>query len=229
MRIYCDHNAGTPLRPEVLGAMLPYLREPCGNASSVHALGARARAAVEAARAHVAALIGVQPAEIVFTSGGTESNNLAILGAVRMRERRTIVSTPIEHSSVREVIRGLRDDGYCVREAPVDGEGRAAAAAVAAQLDESVGLVSVGWANNEIGTIQPIEAIAAACRARGVRFHVDAGQAAGHRGVVCPSRRAVAPATRRWRSGARAPRRYRERRRNRRDGGGLPFGGGGAR
>src|SRR5437867_13074865 len=103
MTIYCDHNASTPLRPEVLDAMLPYLREQYGNASSVHALGARARDAVEAARAHVAALIGALPAEIVFTSGGTESNNLAIVGAARMTPRRSIVTTPIEHSSVREV------------------------------------------------------------------------------------------------------------------------------
>src|ERR1700675_4007584 len=109
--IYCDHNASTPLRPEVLDAMLPYLREQYGNASSVHALGARARAVVEAARDQVAALIGAQPAEIVFPSGGTESNNLAILGAVRMTPRRTLVTTPIEHSSVRAVLCGLDNDG----------------------------------------------------------------------------------------------------------------------
>jgi cysteine desulfurase len=177
--IYCDHNASTPLRPDALAAMLPYLREQYGNASSVHALGARARHAVETARAQVAALIGARPAEIVFTSGGTESNNLAILGAARMMRRRTLVTTPIEHSSVRQVIRGLRDEGYQVREIPVDADGRVGAAALAAQLDDDVGLVSVGWANNEIGTIQPIAEIAAVCRARGVRLHVDAVQAAG--------------------------------------------------
>jgi cysteine desulfurase len=179
MPIYCDHNASTPLRAEVLDAMLPYLREQFGNASSVHALGSRARCAVEAARAQVAALIGARPAEIVFTSGGTESNNLAIAGVLRRTQRRTIVTTPIEHSSVREVIRGLQEDGCGVREVPVDAMGRVTAAAVAAQLDDGVALVSVGWANNEIGTIQPIEDIAAVCRARDVLLHVDAVQAVG--------------------------------------------------
>ena len=179
MAIYCDHNASTPLRPEVLDAMLPYLREQYGNASSIHGLGARARDAVEEARGRVAALIGAQPAEIVFTSGGTESNNLAIAGAARITARRTIVTTMIEHASVREVIRGLQPDGAGVRELPVDAEGRVAAATVAAQLDDTVGLASIGWANNEIGTIQEIEAIAALCRARGVLMHVDAVQAAG--------------------------------------------------
>jgi cysteine desulfurase len=177
MPIYCDHNASTPLRPEALDAMLPYLREEYGNASSVHALGARARCAVEEARGHVAALVGAQPAEIVFTSGGSESNNLAIIGGVRAADRRTIVTTAIEHSSVRAAIRALQDDGYGVCELPVDSEGRVAAAA--AQLDEHAALVSVGWANNEIGTIQPIEAISAACRAHGALLHVDAVQAAG--------------------------------------------------
>jgi cysteine desulfurase len=177
--IYCDHNAATPLRPEALDAMLPYLREQYGNASSVHALGSRARAAVEEARVHVAALIGAQPAEIVFTSGGTESNNLAIAGGPRGPQRRTVVTTPIEHASVRAVLRGLQRDGARVRELPVDGEGRVTAAALATQLDDEVGLVSVGWANNEIGTIQPIEAIAGACRAHDALLHVDAVQAVG--------------------------------------------------
>jgi cysteine desulfurase len=177
--IYCDHNASTPLRPEALAAMLPYLREHYGNASSVHALGARARDAVETARQQVAALLGARPAEIVFTSGGTESNSLAILGALRMTRRRTVVTTPIEHSSVREVVRGLQDEGYRVREIPVDTAGRIDTAALAAQLDDDVGLASIGWANNEIGTIQPIAEISALCRARDVRLHVDAVQAVG--------------------------------------------------
>ena len=179
MVAYCDHNASTPLRPEVLDAMLPYLRAQYGNASSVHAFGARARDAVETARQHVAALIGAPSAEIVFTSGGTESNNLAIRGAVRAAPQRAIVSTPIEHASVREVVRGLRAEGYEVREVPVDGAGRVDPAALAMRLDDGVALVSIGWANNEIGTIQPIEAIAAVCGARGLRLHVDAVQAAG--------------------------------------------------
>jgi len=179
MVVYCDHNASTPLRPEVLDAMLPYLREQYGNASSVHAWGARARDAVETARQGVAALLGAHPAEIVFTSGGTESNNLAILGAARAMPRRTVVTTPIEHSSVRAVVRGLVEDGYDVREVPIDDVGRVNVAALAAALDGAVGLVSIGWANNEIGTIQPIDEIAAICRSREVPLHVDAVQAAG--------------------------------------------------
>ena len=122
--IYCDHNATTPIRPEVLDAMLPFLRDEYGNASSVHRSGSRARCAVEEARAHVAALIGARPAEIVFTSGGTESNNLAIRGAVRASRRGAIVTTPIEHASVREPVSVLQEDGSVVREVPVNSSGR---------------------------------------------------------------------------------------------------------
>jgi cysteine desulfurase len=177
--IYCDHNATTPLRPEVLDAMLPFLRAEYGNASSVHRLGSRARCAVEDARAHVAALIGARAAEIVFTSGGTESNNLAIQGAARASTRRAIVTTAIEHSSVREPVRLLQAAGCAWREVAVNGRGEVAAADVAARLSEPGSLVSVGWANNEIGTIQPIDDIAAVCAAHGASLHVDAVQAVG--------------------------------------------------
>jgi cysteine desulfurase len=173
--IYCDHNATTPLRPEVLAAMLPFLREDYGNASSVHRLGSRARCAVEEARVQVAALLGARPAEIVFTSGGTESNNLAIQGTTCV----AVVTTPIEHASVREPVRVLQENGCTVREVPVNGRGLVAHGELAAQLAEPGCLVSVGWANNEIGTVQPIEAIAAGCAGRGARLHVDAVQAAG--------------------------------------------------
>ncbi len=179
MRIYADHNATVPLRPEVLEAMLPFLRDQYGNASSVHAWGTRARCAVEAARAEVAALVGARPADVVFTSGGTESNNLAIGGLERMRHRAAVVTTPIEHASVRENVAALASDGCDVRRVAVDGAGRVAADAVAAVLDDDVALVTVGWANNEVGTIQPIEAIGAACSARGIPLHVDAVQALG--------------------------------------------------
>jgi cysteine desulfurase len=177
--IYCDHNATTPLRPEGLNAMLPFLREEYGNASSVHRLGSRARCAVEEGRAHVAALVGARPAEIVFTSGGTESNNLAILGAVRASKRRVIVTTSIEHSSVRAAVGSLQADGYAVHEVGVDGCGRVRAADVATRLAEPGALVSVGWANNEIGTLQAISEIAAVCAERGAALHVDAVQAVG--------------------------------------------------
>jgi cysteine desulfurase len=178
--IYCDHNATTPLRPEVLEVMLPFLRDEYGNASSVHAFGSRARQAVEQARAHVARLIGAQPAELVFTSGGTESNNLAILGVASEVGRSTIVSTPIEHSSVREPVAALQEHGYTVPMLPVDPVGRVSPTDLEALLNGApASLVSVGWANNEIGTIQSIETIGALCRARQVLLHVDAVQAAG--------------------------------------------------
>lgn len=179
MLIYCDHNASTPLRPEVLEAMLPYLRGDYGNASSVHALGSRARCAVEDARTQVAALIGAAPAQIVFTSGGTESNNLAIQGVLRGADPTVIITTPIEHASVREPIARLQAEGYVVDELPVDAAGRITPPDVAARMSRPTGLVSIGWANNEIGTVQPIEAIAGECRRRGVPLHVDAVQAAG--------------------------------------------------
>ena len=179
MRIYADHNATVPLRSEVLQAMLPFLREQCGNASSVHAWGRRARCAVEAARAEVAALVGARPADVVFTSGGTESNNLAIRGLERTRGRTVVVTSPIEHASVRQSVAALAGDGYEVRSAAVDGAGQVAPDTVAALLDDGVALVTVGWANNEVGTIQPIEAIGAACAARGIPLHVDAVQALG--------------------------------------------------
>ena len=177
--IYCDHNATTPLRPEVLDAMLPFLREDYGNASSVHQLGSRARCALEDARAQVAALVGARAAEIVFTSGGTESNNLAILGVARASTQRTIITTAIEHSSVREPARLLQTAGYAVCEVPVNGHGEVAPADVASRLSEPCSLVSVGWANNEIGTIQPIDDVAAACATQRALLHVDAVQAVG--------------------------------------------------
>jgi cysteine desulfurase len=177
--IYCDHNATTPIRPEVLEAMLPFLRDEYGNASSVHRLGSRARCAVEEARTHVAALIGARPAEIVFTSGGTESNNLAIRGALQAWGCGMIVTTPIEHASVRAAVRALQEEGYAVSEVPVSRLGRVTAADIAARLPESCALVSVGWANNEIGTLQPIGEIAALCETRRMPLHVDAVQAVG--------------------------------------------------
>jgi len=177
--IYCDHNASTPLRPEVLEAMLPFLREEYGNASSVHGRGSRARCAVEKARRQVAALIGAQPAEIVFTSGGTESNNLAIRGVWSLQRDGAVVTTAIEHSSVREPVAMIRAEGGVTRELTVDGAGRVTAGEIAAALAAPVALLSVGWANNEIGTIQPIDSIAAECASRRTRLHVDAVQAVG--------------------------------------------------
>jgi cysteine desulfurase len=172
MRIYVDHNAGAPLRPEVRTAMIEFLG-PAANPSSAHREGARARSAVEAARAEVAALLGAAPAEVVFTSGATEANNLALRGTGG-----ALVTTAIEHASVLETARALADAGRPLAVVPVDAEGRIAAEDVAAAA-AAPGLASVGLANGEVGSIAPIGAIAAALRARGVLVHTDAAQAAG--------------------------------------------------
>ena len=180
MPIYCDHNATTPLRAEVLAAMLPFLREHYGNASSVHAYGAHARGAIEDARTEVAALIGAPPAEVVFTSGGTESNNLAIHGVARAAAPGAIVTSAIEHASVRESAAALERDGYCLCTVGVDELGRVLTSELEALLaNGAVNLVSIGWANNEVGTIQSIGGISTQCRLHGVLLHVDAVQAAG--------------------------------------------------
>jgi cysteine desulfurase len=176
--IYLDYNATSPLHPEVRDAMLPYLEEEFGNPSSAHRLGSRARVAVEAARAEVAALIGARPAEIVFTSGGTESNNLALLG-MASDPGAAVLTTPIEHSSVREAVTWLGRAGRCVAHLVVDREGRIDLDDLSKQLARRHALVSIGWANNEIGTVQPIADAAVLCRGVGVPLHVDAVQALG--------------------------------------------------
>ena len=175
--IYCDHNASTRVRGEVLDAMLRVMRDGYGNASSVHAAGSRARCAVEDARAHVAALVAAHPMEIVFTGGGTEANNLAVLGSAAVSPQRTILSTPIEHASVRAPIAHLVNGGWTLREIAVDQDGLLTTQSLQSLLDDDVAFVSIGWANNEIGTVQPIAELARACR--GIRFHSDAVQAIG--------------------------------------------------
>lgn len=178
--IYCDHNATTAVRPEVAEAMLPFLSEAFGNASSVHALGSRSRCAVEEARAHVAALIGARPQEIIFTSGGTESNHLAVAAVVPRRSSTVVVTTPIEHASIRETVAAwTADGGGRVVEWAVDEHGRIDSALADTMITPGVDLVSIGWANNEIGTVQPIEAVGKLCRERRVWLHSDAVQAAG--------------------------------------------------
>jgi cysteine desulfurase len=172
MRIYLDHNAGAPLRVEARAAMLAVLGVP-GNPSSAHREGARARSAVETARAEVAALVGAAPPEIVFTSGATEANNLALRGGAAGRG---IVTTAIEHASVLDTARAC---GGPLSVVGVDGEGRVSAADAVAACDASTALVSVGLANGEVGSLAPVAAIAAALRTRGVLLHTDAAQAAG--------------------------------------------------
>ena len=181
--IYLDFQATTPLDGRVLDAMLPFFKAHFGNPHSVHhAYGTRAKDAVEAARGQVAALIGASPPEIVFTSGATEANNLALRGAARQLcegGRPHVVITTIEHKCVLEVARQLQRDGHPVTQVPVRPDGLVDPAALKAVLRPETGLVSVMAVNNEIGVAQPIGEIGALCRSRGILFHTDAAQAAG--------------------------------------------------
>jgi cysteine desulfurase len=179
---YFDGHATTPCDPRVVAAMLPYFTARFGNASSAqHPYGWAAREAVETARGQVATLIGARPRDIVFTSGATESNNLAIAGAVRSQRQRGrhVVTVVTEHTAVLDVCAALEAEGVEVSRLGVDAGGLVDPAAVAAALRADTVLVSVMAANNEIGVLQPIAAIGALARARGIAFHVDAAQAAG--------------------------------------------------
>jgi cysteine desulfurase len=180
-RIYLDHNASTAVRPEVLEAMLPYFGEHFGNASSAHAFGQEAKGAIEDARAQVAALLNASPAEIIFTSGGTEADNLGVIGGARalpFKGRHVIVSA-IEHDAVRHAADALEREGYTITRVAPDPHGVVHAEAVAEAIRPDTALVSVMAANNETGVVQPVAAIGAVCAARGVAFHVDAVQSAG--------------------------------------------------
>ncbi|HUT79541.1 MAG TPA: cysteine desulfurase family protein [Polyangia bacterium] len=178
--IYLDHNATTPLLPAVVEAMLPYLREHFGNPSSGHVYGRRAREAVEAAREQVAALIGAAPSEIVFTSGGTEANNLAIQGAAAaLAHKRHVVTSVIEHPATANPCRLLEIHGSSVTWLPVDGTGRIRVEDVRGAVTDRTALVTLMHANNETGTIQPIAGIVPAIRAAGALLHTDAAQSAG--------------------------------------------------
>lgn len=182
MRIYLDHHATTPVDPEVIAAMLPYFGERFGNpASRSHVFGQEAHAAVEAGRALVAALIGAEPDEIVFTSGATESDNLALRGGARAlaAKGRHLVTTAIEHPAVLEPCRSLEREGFEVTRVGVSPEGLVSARDVAAALRADTVLVSLMAANNEIGTLQPVVEVGALCVERGVVFHCDAVQALG--------------------------------------------------
>ena len=179
--VYLDCNATTPVAPEVVAAMLPFLQEHFGNPSSAHACADAPRRAMAAARENTARLIGARAAEIVFTGSATEANNLAILGVARAwgHARRHAVISAVEHPSVSESARRLQELGWSVTVVPVDEYGRVASGDVAAALRSDTGLVSVMHANNEVGTIQPIAEIAAMVRAHGVPMHTDAAQSAG--------------------------------------------------
>ena len=181
-RVYLDHAATTPVDPEVAEAMARVYREVQGNPSSIYAEGQAARALVDGARAEVAAAIGAAPSEIVFTSGGTEADNLAIRGVLKARrgERDGLVTDAIEHHAVLDTMHDLAEHAQVrLTVVPVDGDGRVDPEAIAAALDDRTALVSVMHANNEIGTLQPIAEIGALCRERGVAFHTDAVQSVG--------------------------------------------------
>lgn len=181
-RVYLDHAATTPVDLEVAEAMARVYRDVHGNPSSIYAEGRAARALVDDAREQVAAAIGASPAEIVFTSGGTEADNLALRGVLKAtrRERDGLVVTAVEHHAVLDTAHDLAQHAHVrLTVVPVDGDGRVDPAAVAAAIDEGTGLVSVMHANNEIGTLQPIAEIGARCRERGVPFHSDAVQTVG--------------------------------------------------
>jgi cysteine desulfurase len=176
--IYLDHHATTPVDPAVLEAMLPYFRESFGNAASRHhALGQAAQRAVDEARAQVAALIGAEPREVVFTSGATEANNLALKGAAESLQRGHIVTTAIEHPCVLETCRALERDGFGLTVVPVHEDGLVRLEDVASAIRPDTILVSMMAANNEIGTLQPVAQVGRLCRECGVLFHSDAVQA----------------------------------------------------
>ena len=182
MRTYLDHNATTPLAPTVLETVTTVLREQFGNASSVHMFGQMAKAQVDGARAAVADLIGARPQEIVFTSGGTEADNLAIRGAAEAAgpgRKRHLIASAIEHEAVLKTLKALSRRGWTTTLLPVDESGIVVPDALEAALTDETVLVSVMHANNEIGTVQPIAELAAMARRRGALFHTDAVQSAG--------------------------------------------------
>jgi len=182
MRIYLDHNATTPLRPEVLAAMCAALRDLPGNPSSTHAEGAAARAALEQARAQVAAAIGAAPGTILFTSGATESNNTALAGCLRAAEaagRREIVTSCVEHPSVSEPLSALEERGWRVQRLAVHRDGLLDPDLFAAALGAHTALAAILWANNETGVVQPAGKLVEIARARGVPIHLDATQCIG--------------------------------------------------
>jgi cysteine desulfurase len=178
--IYLDYNATTPVDPAVLDAMLPFLRGEFGNPSSAHGLGSRAHDGVEVARAEVAALIGAEPDEIVFTSGGTEASNIAIRGAVRIdARRRDVVTSTIEHPATEACCAFLEAEKHNITRVATATNGLIDPGRVAAAIGNTTALATIIHAQNEIGTIQPIAEIAAAVRRHGALVHVDAAQSVG--------------------------------------------------
>jgi cysteine desulfurase len=181
--VYLDHAATTPVRAEVRAAMEPFYGPKFGNPSSMHRWGREARAALDEARERVAATLGASPDEIVFTSGGTECDNLAILGSWRLlreKGKRAVVTTPIEHKAILAAMHQAHHEGAEERLLAVDGSGVVRDESFDALVRDDVAICSVMWVNNEIGTVQPIAKLAERAKSRGVLFHTDAVQAFGH-------------------------------------------------
>lgn len=180
--VYLDNNATTMIAPEVVAAMQTYLTDYYGNPSSMHSFGGGVRKQIEQARASVASLFNASPGEIIFTAGGSEGDNQAILGTLELlpSNKRHFITTRVEHPAVREVGHYLRDNrGYRLTELPVDSDGSLDLDLLANSITDDTGLVSIMWANNETGVIFPIEKIAQIVKSRGVLFHTDAVQVAG--------------------------------------------------
>lgn len=178
--IYLDHNSTTPLAPEVLDAMLPYLRDHHGNPSTGHAFGKITRQAIDRARQQVAQALGCEAEEIVFTGGASEANNLAVKGlAWARRDRRHLVISTVEHPSIRNAARWLAEEGWSLSMVGVDAHGRVSVEDIEEALREDTLLTCLMAAQNEVGSIMPVNAVAAAAHARGAAFHVDASQAVG--------------------------------------------------
>ncbi len=178
--IYLDHNATTPVAPEVKAAMMPYFSEDWGNPSSSYRFGAKVKAVIETAREQVAELLGASPREILFTCCATESNNAAIHAALKAEpHKRHIITSVVEHSSVLNYCLALEQEGYSVTYLPVDRDGLIKLADLAEAIGDNTAVVSLMWANNETGVLFPVEEIARICESRGVLFHCDAVQAVG--------------------------------------------------
>ena len=178
--IYLDHNATTPVAPEVLDAMMPYLTSEWGNPSSSYKFGAKLKTVIETARAQVAELIGAQARDVIFMSCATESNNAAIHAALKANPgKRHIVTSAVEHSSVLNYCMALEKGGYRVTYLPVDRGGLLKLADLENAITDDTAVASLMWANNETGVLFPVKEIAEICRARGVLYHCDAVQAAG--------------------------------------------------
>ena len=181
-KVYLDHSATTAVDESVLAAMLPFFRSSFGNPNSLHAWGREVRKAVDEAREKVAALIGAQPQEVLFTGGGSEADNLAVKGtAWARRDRgRHLITSAVEHHAVLDTMKWLGKNGFEVTVLPVDREGFVSPEALDAAIRPDTTLVSILFANNEIGTVQPVAKLGEVCRKHGVLFHTDAVQAAGH-------------------------------------------------